>query len=232
MDEVKKFTCVDCGVRKCNTGENNYPSFCVSQSLDKDKVEEVKEIYLGDEDDLKVARASAEIEKDFYCNACRVEETIRWAKKIGAKKIGIATCVGLVEESKVLTKLLRQYGFEVYGVVCKVGEVPKVDIGIPERCSMGLGKNMCNPILQAKILNEEKTDVNIVMGLCVGHDSLFYKYSEAITTTLVVKDRVLGHNPVAALNNIKSYYKKLNKLDLSKEEEEGKIQRAKEGKEI
>ena len=64
---------------------------------------------------------------------------------------------------------------------------------------------------QAKLLNEAKTDLNVVVGLCVGHDSLFYKYSEAITTTAVTKDRVLGHNPVAALYNAESYYSKLLK---------------------
>ena len=36
-----------------------------------------------------------------------------------------------------------------------------------------IGVHMCNPILQAEKLNEQQTDVNIVMGLCVGHDSLF-----------------------------------------------------------
>ena len=46
------------------------------------------------------------------------------------------------------------------------------------------------------------------MGLCVGHDSLFYKYAEGLTTTMVVKDRVTGHNPVAAIYNAESYYKK------------------------
>lgn len=214
MKDIEKFSCIDCGLRNCNTDEDTYPSFCISKSIDKNELEDIKKLYLEDESNSKIARASAEIEKDFYCRASRVEETIRWAKKIGAKKIGIATCVGLAEESKILAKLLRKYGFEVYGVVCKAGETPKVDIGIDKRCSEGLGKNICNPILQAKLLNKEKTDVNIVMGLCVGHDSLFYKYSEAVTTTLVVKDRVLGHNPVAALNNIKSYYKKLNDLDL------------------
>ena len=69
---------------------------------------------------------------------------------------------------------------------------------------------MCNPVMQAKILNKEKTDMNIVMGLCVGHDSLFYKYSEALVTTLVAKDRVMGHNPAAALYTSESYYGKLN----------------------
>ena len=126
------------------------------------------------------------------------------------------TCVGLIDESRVLAGLLRDYGFEVFGVGCKVGEVAKEEIGIEKRCNV-TGNNMCNPIIQAKLLNKEKTDINIVMGLCVGHDSLFYKYSEAITTTLVVKDRLLGNNPVAALNNIKSYYKYLRELKFDDE---------------
>lgn len=58
---------------------------------------------------------------------------------------------------------------------------------------------MCNPVLQAKILNEQKTDFNVMIGLCVGHDSLFLKHVEAPTTVLIVKDRVLVHNPAAAL---------------------------------
>jgi uncharacterized metal-binding protein len=67
---------------------------------------------------------------------------------------------------------------------------------------------MCNPILQARLLNRAKTDLNVVIGLCVGHDSLFYRYSEAYVTTLVTKDRVTGHNPAAALYTSHSYYKK------------------------
>ena len=71
-----------------------------------------------------------------------------------------------------------------------------------------IGENMCNPILQAKILNEAKTELNIVVGLCVGHDSLFYKYSDALVTTAVTKDRVTGHNPVAAIYGADFYFKK------------------------
>ena len=69
---------------------------------------------------------------------------------------------------------------------------------------------MCNPIMQAKIMNREKTDFNVIVGLCVGHDSLFYKYADALCTTLVTKDRVMGHNPVAALYQAKAYYKRLS----------------------
>ena len=63
------------------------------------------------------------------------------------------------------------------------------------------------------LYNKAKTDLNVVVGLCVGHDSLFYKYSEALTTTAVTKDRVLGHNPVAALYTADSYYSKLKKSE-------------------
>ena len=133
-----------------------------------------------------------------------------FAEKIGAKKIGIATCVGFLRESRILASILRAHGFEVFGVACKAGAQKKTSVGIPERCN-NVGENMCNPILQAKMLNEAKTDLNVVVGLCVGHDSLFYKYSEALTTTAVMKDRVLGHNPAAALYTADSYYSKLKK---------------------
>ncbi|NLY70124.1 MAG: DUF1847 domain-containing protein, partial [Clostridiales bacterium] len=66
---------------------------------------------------------------------------------------------------------------------------------------------MCNPIGQAYFLNKEETDFNIVFGLCVGHDSLFIKYSNAPVTVLAVKDRVLAHNPLGALYLSESYYK-------------------------
>ena len=67
---------------------------------------------------------------------------------------------------------------------------------------------MCNPILQARLLNQAGTDLNVVIGLCVGHDSLFYRYSDAYVTTLVTKDRVTGNNPATALYTAESYYKK------------------------
>jgi len=66
---------------------------------------------------------------------------------------------------------------------------------------------MCNPIAQAQLLNKAGTQLNIVLGLCVGHDSMFYKYSDAMVTTLVAKDRVTGHSPAAAIYCSESYFK-------------------------
>ena len=58
---------------------------------------------------------------------------------------------------------------------------------------------MCNPAGQAQLLNEAKTQLNALCGLCVGHDAIFAKISEAPVTTLIAKDRVLAHNPVGAI---------------------------------
>ena len=90
---------------------------------------------------------------------------------------------------------------KVWSAICKVGAVDKAEIGIAEEHKIRPGnyEAMCNPILQARILNYHKTDLNVIIGLCVGHDSLFIKYSDVIVTSLVTKDRITGHNPVAAL---------------------------------
>ena len=205
----KKLSCIDCGAISCDKCNGCHPDFCVSKHKDPELLEEALKEYKKRKV-KKVMQASAEIECDYYCKATRLEEIILWAKKREAKKIGIATCVGLIRESRAVAKCLRANGFEVFGIGCKAGEVPKVEVGIDDRCT-AVGTNMCNPILQAKTLNKEKTDINIVMGLCVGHDSLFYQYSKALTTTLVTKDRVTGHNPVAAINCLDSYYGRLNK---------------------
>jgi uncharacterized metal-binding protein len=78
---------------------------------------------------------------------------------------------------------------------------------------------MCNPITQAKILNKAKTDFNIMLGLCIGHDSLFLKFIEGLTTVFAVKDRVTGHNPMAAIYTSRSYYQRMMKMEFGSPEE-------------
>lgn len=213
-DNIKR-SCVDCKVHSCELEEGIYPDFCPTAALmngaqgaSPDAFDEALDLYIDDPENNRIAVAAAEVEYENYCKMTRIEEIAEFADKIGADKLGIATCVGLLNEAGIAAEILRKKGFDVYGVACKVGAVPKISIGL-DLTHETLGKNMCNPILQAKLLNEEKTDLNILVGLCVGHDSLFYKYSDALCTTLITKDRVLGHNPAAALYLAKSYYKKL-----------------------
>ena len=203
----RKLSCIDCAVKNCSKMDATFPDFCLTTHMDEGVLREAMACY-EDEDVKKATIAAAEVEYQHYCQYTRVEEIMDFAERIGAKKLGIATCVGLLKESRILASIFRAHGFEVYGAACKVGTQKKTSVGIPAECE-GIGENMCNPILQAKLLNAAKTDLNVVVGLCVGHDSLFYKYSDALVTTAVTKDRVLGHNPAAALYTADSYYAKL-----------------------
>ncbi|MGI6095183.1 MAG: DUF1847 domain-containing protein [Lachnospiraceae bacterium] len=203
MKDVK-MSCVDCALINCDMEDKHYPDFCLTTHMKEEVLQDAMKCY-EEEENRRSMVAAAEVEHDFYCQYTRVQEIIAYAKKMGMKKLGIATCVGLIHESRILANILRRHGFEVYGIACKAGVQKKRDLGIPERCDE-IGENICNPILQAKVLNDAKTELNIVMGLCVGHDSLFYKYSDALVTTAVTKDRVLGHNPVAALYTADTYY--------------------------
>lgn len=142
----------------------------------------------------------------------RVLETVQFARKMGYKKIGLAFCGGLRNEARIVNQIMEINGFEVVSVCCKVGGIPKEKIGIRDDQKIagpGAYEVMCNPITQAAILNREKTEFNVMVGLCVGHDALFLKHIKALTTVLIAKDRVLGHNPAAALYVSDTYYRKL-----------------------
>lgn len=208
-NEKTCMSCADCGVMNCLTRKGKYPEFCPTAELTEEEINEVAALYEKSRVNKKVAVIAAEIEGEFYGKYTRVEEIIEFARRIGAKKIGIATCVGLIEESRIFARILRLNGFEVYGISCKVGSQNKVDIGVREEYTCITGPVMCNPIMQAKLLAKAKVDLNVVVGLCVGHDSLFYKYAKGLTTTLITKDRLLAHNPAGALYQARAYYKKL-----------------------
>lgn len=202
-------SCIDCGQINCKYQNKQYPDFCITPKLNESDIDEIKKLYQEPENQ-KVAKISSEIEAEFYGKYTRVEEIIEFARRLNFKRIGIASCVGLINESRTFAKILKKNNFEVYGTICKIGSLKKTEnIDLSKEKTAITGNIMCNPILQAKILNKEKTQLNVVIGLCVGHDSLFYKYSDALTTTLITKDRVLAHNPAGALYQSKTYYKKL-----------------------
>ncbi len=202
--------CSSCKVHKCDKGErDNLPKFCPmnDESIYEEAsslLEENKEFFVN----------CSVIEKRGYCEWPRVRETIEFIKAMKFKKIGLAFCSGFRREAKMLSEIFEEHGIELVSVMCKTGGTDKSVRGIPEDCKLKPGQfeAHCNPIAQALVLNKEKTNFNIIMGLCVGHDSLFMKYSEALCTTLVTKDRVTGHNPAVALYLKDSYMR--SKLEL------------------
>ena len=211
MENETIHTCVDCGTQNCKFKDRTfkdrtYPDFCLTTALTDEDRQWALERY-DEGNNRQIMIASAEVEYEGYCQWTRVQEIMEFARKINAKRIGIANCIGLINEARIFAKILRANDFEVYSVICKVEGKAKSSMGIPAECE-NIGPAMCNPIMQARLLNKAQTDLNVVIGLCVGHDSLFYKYSDAYVTTLVTKDRVTGNNPAAALYTANSYYKK------------------------
>lgn len=208
-------SCSDCAVLTCRSkNEEKYPTFCLTEHVDQELLDKVVQIYKDDPEQGEISRVSAGIEGEFYGRLTRVEETIEFIKRMGYKKIGIASCVGLMGETRIFTKILKANKIPYYTVGCKIGAVDKTEIGVPNEKKLNGGcghESMCNPIMQAKVLEAQGTDFNIVIGLCVGHDTLFLKHSAAPTTVMIVKDRVLGHNPVAALYTATSMYSRFKK---------------------
>lgn len=149
-----------------------------------------------DEEDRQLLKHSNAMNRETKGALNRVQETIEFAKRMGYKKIGLAFCVSHSEEAAVLAKILAPH-FEINTVCCKTANMP--DDIFDDVHKEGKVPASCNPAIQAKILGELGTEFNIVMGLCVGHDTIFYKHSVAPCTTLSVKDRVLANNPAAAL---------------------------------
>ncbi len=142
----------------------------------------------------------------------RIVELIQFARKMGYKKLGLAFCGGLPNEARIVNDILESSGFEVVSARCKVGAVPKEEIGIKPEQKIGgpqCSETMCNPIAQARLMNAEKVDMAVVLGLCLGHDTLFFQHCQVPMTVLAVKDRVTGHNPLAAIYLSSTYYSRL-----------------------
>lgn len=207
--------CALCKPKSCHeglTGEEKLPDFCPMKNF-KDLIQNVKHKY-NTEETKNFFLNAALTEKEAYDEKAarnhgkiipvrpRIREIAEFAKKIGAKKLGMAFCSGLGDEASRAHAILEGHDLEVVSVICSCGGIDKEEMGIPPEYKIRSPENFestCNPILQAELLNGAETDFNVLVGLCVGHDMLFTKHSKAPVTTLIVKDRFTGHNPVISL---------------------------------
>lgn len=212
---MKEPRCAKCPQKFCYQGitdRNELPDFCPMlhfRSLIKNTPEKYKEKNIQN-----FFHMAAVTEKEAYDEHSarstgkiipvrpRIREISEFAEKIGADKLGMAFCIGLAEEAKRASKILESHGLRVCSVVCSCGALDKTEMGVPAEEKIRASEDFeasCNPILQAEILNRLDTDFNIIVGLCIGHDMLFTKHCRAPVTTLIVKDRFTGHNPVITL---------------------------------
>lgn len=200
------YTCAQCRALACDSGEEaRYPRGCPS----RESVQEAQLDNYSSDPDRHLAYTAALVEAHGYGRLTRLEETMDFARRAGFSRLGLAFCVGLQREAAVVSRVFRANGFSVASVICKNAGLPKEELGLREEDKVQPGEfeALCNPIGQAEALARANTELNVLLGLCVGHDSLFMKHSVAPVTVLAVKDRVLGHNPLAAVYLAESYYR-------------------------
>lgn len=186
MKRSLKLNCATCEVHDCYEGKDCYGTGGGH-----------RELY-GDKRIAHLHRGATAIEGRHYCKEPRLSEVILLAKELGYRKVGVIFCIGLIEEAKMVVEILERH-FEVLSVCCKVGGIKKSEFGLERIRGENMDEVMCNPAGQAELLNGAGSEFNIICGLCVGHDSVFTMKSDAPVTTLIVKDRVLAHNPAGAI---------------------------------
>jgi uncharacterized metal-binding protein/predicted Fe-Mo cluster-binding NifX family protein len=187
-DKLVRFDCLSCSDRACLRGEPCYPTATESYR-----------------ETAKQHKAVLEVARDISCEEdrklCRVAELVYFCLGMKYHRVGIAFCLDLMEPAGILTGLLRRF-FDVFTVCCKVGGIPATDPlikGDEYRDGNALSSIACNPVGQAEVLNRLGTDINIIVGLCMGVDCLFTQASQAPVTTLFVKDKSLVNNPIGAI---------------------------------
>jgi len=184
------------------------PAFCpirnsrelIQRTLDKYGNSDLKRLYLnstiGEKESYESVRGVRMGVRP------RIREIAELAKRMNVIDVGMAFCAGLSDEAKRAVEILEGHGLVIHSVCCKCGAVDKVRLGVPKEHKIDDPEKFeaaCNPLVQAEILNSSGTGFNIIVGLCVGHDMLFTSASKAPVTTLIAKDRVTGHNPLASL---------------------------------
>lgn len=148
-------------------------------------------------------------------NKPRIQEIIEFAIRMKYKRLGLAFCIGLRAEAKVVHELFESACFEVVSVACKAGCVSKSELGLTQAehvdttCKI---ETVCNPVFQAEVVNDSEVELNVILGLCVGHDSLFIKQAKAPVTVLAAKDRMFAHNPLGAVYQIDAYCRYLKNI--------------------
>jgi len=149
--------------------------------------EQAAELY--DEMDREMVDAAMQSKA---AGGSRIDQLMDLAHRLGADTIGIAHCVGFQEQAEQLDARFSEE-FEVISVGCQVHKLQAGDL------IEGATGGQCNPAGQAEVLNDAGTDLNVLIGLCLGCDMIFQKHSLSPVTVLAVKDRATGHQPLDAL---------------------------------
>ena len=179
-------SCASCQTLACRGGTDCFADADRQQAL------------YADPQIARLHKAASAIEARHYCKEPRIREIMLFAQELGMRKLGLAFCVGLAAEAQIVADIFSRE-FEVVSVCCKACGIDKHALGLEQIHADQPRETTCNPAGQATLLNEAGTELNVLCGLCVGHDAIFGMISRAPVTTLIAKDRVLAHNPIGAI---------------------------------
>ncbi len=197
--------CAKCPSKLCVSGPSeDGPAFCAMKTA-PDVFEEAHRIVQRPEIQ-KMFRGVATTWRDTRLSKNRLEEIMTYALNMDFKKLGVVFCIGLSEQGEVVSAVFEKNGFEVVSACCMTGGFSSDDVGLSEEDKIyHEGRQpQCNPVGQALLMNKSQTDLNVLVGLCVGDDVLFIRHSDAPVTILAVKDRINAHNPLAAIPEYKA----------------------------
>jgi uncharacterized metal-binding protein len=133
---------------------------------------------------LRLAHQSAILEAVGYCRWTRVREIAEFATRMEYERLGIGYCPDMAREALLAATYFRDHALEV--------RLP------PQKLD-------CDPLGQAQMLADAETQLNVIAGMCVPHEAIFIRTSQAPVTALVARDERFSHNPAASLYTADSY---------------------------
>jgi len=175
--------CAECGAYICRGGNREAaPDDCPM----KGEFPEFENLYpQGQTRDFLVQ--SALVEAEGYCRWTRVREVVEFSNRMGFRRLGLPHCSDMSPISERVAKALSEAGLEPV---------------------LPLESSPCDPLAQAGFFAEAETEMNVLSGMCVGHETLFIQASSAPVVGLVARDTRLKHNPAAGIYTSRSYLKK------------------------
>lgn len=188
FNNLERIDCLNCQDRACLRGENCLQSEFCQDALTTDRIHEMLE-------------SAMDVAFEEERKLCRIAELVYYCLGMKYKRIGVAFCVDLLQPATILSSVLRRF-FTVFPVCCKIGGVDAENTNAGQSFSNSKHRAnsiACNPLMQAEVLNKLGTDMNVIVGLCIGADSVFTSASEAPVTTIFVKDKSLANNPIGAI---------------------------------
>lgn len=180
--------CTNCQPKTCRVSG--------SCGIEKFNSTEVIEDYLEPKNQIILLAAASLVDNGKAGTLSRLQETILFIKRMDYKKVGLAYCYGMEKGAKLMKEKFKAEGIRLRTVSCTVGGINQDKIN----ASSCTEKVSCNPLGQARELNDEKVDFVIIMGICLGHDILLQRNLKSDFTTFVVKDRVFNNAPLKAIS--------------------------------